>query len=317
MRALALAVLLLPALGHADEKRDDAAAEMAKGDDAFMNQHDNQTAIAHYNAARLLAPDRPGPYLALGQVYQATGDCKQATAMMQKYLQLKTTDAKPDAQKVIDDCKAKVCPPGMIKNADTQDHCCWQGQVWVVSENRCVGTPVCPKGYAIGPHGKGCIATGNCPPGKVVSQDPKQCCWPGQGYSHEKKACVGAPVCPQGMTANGDNCQPGIAAAAPGAPAPAPAPGGAGKLLNREQIRVTMLTRVRPMVMGCNRQYHTTGNVQINFGVQADGIVQRAQVLPPFAGTQFAACLEDSLRSAAFPPHTGGMQNITWNFNLR
>jgi hypothetical protein len=315
MRALALAVLLLPALAHADEKRDDAAAEMAKGDDAYFNQHDAQSAIAHYNAARLLAPDRPGPYLALGQAYQATGDCKQATAMMQKYLQLKTTDAKPDAQKVIDDCKAKVCPPGMIKNADTQDHCCWQGQVWVVSENRCVGTPVCPKGFSIGPHGKGCIATGNCPPGKVLSQDPKQCCWPGQGYSHEKKSCVGAPICPQGMVANGDNCQPGTAAA-PAAPAAGP-PAAGGKLLNRDQIRVTMQTRVRPMVMGCHRQYPTTGNVQVNFGVQADGVVQRAQVLPPFAGTPFAACLEETLRSAAFPPHTGGMQNITWNFNLR
>ena len=83
MRTLVLAVLLLPAVALADEKRDDAAAEMAKGDEAYFNQHDAQSAIAHYNAARLLAPDRPGPYLALGQAYQATGHCKQATAMMQ------------------------------------------------------------------------------------------------------------------------------------------------------------------------------------------------------------------------------------------
>jgi hypothetical protein len=335
MRAAVVALLLLPLAVVAEEKRDDAAAEMAKGDDFFFTKKDSQSAIAHYNAARLLAPDKPGPYLALGLAYAATGDCKSATNMMQQYLKLKTTDAKPEAQKTIDDCKAKLqpaCDPGMVKNADTADHCCWPSQVWVKSENRCVGTPACPPGFTLGPRGMACIATGDCPPGKVLSQDPKQCCWPGQGYSHEKKACVGVPVCPMNMVVAGEDCRPAPTGSVPGArPTGAPT-GGPGKsgapgparpggpvpaLLNAVQIRQAMNQRVKPLVDGCYQQYRVTGQVRITFTVMQNGVVQRAQVLPPFAGSSLGACLEDTLRTATFPPHTGPVQTITYPFTLR
>jgi len=320
MRTIALALVLVPLAAVAEEKRDDAAAEMAKADDAFFNQKDVQSAIAHYNAARLLAPDRPGPYLALGVAYQAAGDCKQATAMMQQYLKRKSTDPKPDAQKVIDECKDKLppeCPTGQVKNVDTQGHCCWPGQVWVPTENRCVGLPMCPAGFVVGPHQNGCIATGSCPPGKVVSQDPKQCCWPGQGYSHEKKACVGAPACPPNMVAAGEDCRPAPTGRSPGGkPGVAPPPGGAPPP-DRAQMQQLMNQRVRPLVAGCYRQYHVPGQVRIAFTILPSGVVQRAQVLPPLAGTQIGACLEDTLRTATFPPHAGPVQNVTFPFVLR
>jgi hypothetical protein len=150
----------------------------------------------------------------------------------------------------------------------------------------------------------------------VVSQDPKQCCWPGQGYSHEKRACVGAPSCPPNMVAAGEDCHP-----APTGPVPAATPGRtpaplAGQL-DATQVRQAMNQRVRPLVNGCYRQYHVPGQVRITFTVLPDGTVPRAVVLAPFAGTPIGVCLEETLRSATFPPHSGPAQSITYPFVLR
>ena len=314
MKALAI-TLALASLAAAEEKRDDAAAEMAKADDFYFAKKDVQSAIAHYNAARLLAPDKPGPYLALGIAYASTGDCKAAVPMMQKYLELKTSDVKPDAQKVIDECKAKLpeaCAPGMIKNADTAGHCCWPAQVWVVSENRCIGLPQCPPGYVIGPHKKGCLSTTGCPPGKVASQDPKQCCWPGQGFSHELKKCVGQPTCPANMIAAGEDC-----IVAPTAQMPARPPGPLPRMLDRAAIKLAMDTRARPMVASCYRQYKVAGQVRVSMTVRPNGTIQQVRALPPFAGTPTGICLEETLLAASFPPFSGPAQTIVYPFTLR
>jgi hypothetical protein len=302
----------------AGERRDDAAAEMAKADDYYFNQKDTASAIAHYEAARRLAPDRPGPYLALGIAYASLGQCGQAIPMMQKYLSLKTSDPKTEAQKTIDECNAKLaatCPSGMVKSADTAGHCCWPGQVWVQTEARCVGQPRCPSGFVLGPHHQGCLATGSCPPGKVLSQDPRQCCWPGQGYSHEQKACVGAPTCPPNMVAAGEDCRPAPTGRV--APRPVPRPAALPGPLDKETIRVSMNRRVKPLVAVCYSQYRAPGEVRITFSVLPDGTVQKATVLPPFANTPIGICLEETLRSASFPPFTGPVQTITYPFALR
>jgi hypothetical protein len=318
MKWFAITLALLPRVAAGEEKRDDAAAEMAKADDFYFNKKDTQSAIAHYNAARMLAPDKPGPYLALGIAYASINDCKSAVSMMQKYLALKTSDVKPDAQRVIDECKTKQpglgseCPPGMVKSADTAGHCCWPAQVWVQSENRCVGLPQCPPGYVIGPHKAGCLATGGCPPGKVASQDPKQCCWPGQGFSHELKKCVGQPACPPNMIVAGEDC-----IAAPTATAPPRPPGPLPRALDRIAIKLAMDTRARPMVASCYAQYKVAGQVRVSMTVRPNGTIQQVRALPPFAGTPTGICLEETLLAASFPPFSGPPQTIIYPFTLR
>src|SRR4051812_31459130 len=293
MRALFLSLLLLP-VAAAEERRDDAAAEMAKADDYFFTKKDYPAAIAHYNAARLLAPDRPGPYLALGIAYRQIEDCKSATAMMTRYLQVKVGDPKPDAQRILDECKARAgaCPPGQVKNADTAGHCCWPAQVWAMSENRCVGDPACPPGFVIGPHQHGCLATGSCPAGKVVAQDPTQCCWPGQGYSHEKHACVGAPQCPPGLMPDGVECVP-------------------------LDLRAQINERVSPVVAACHRTYRgARGQLQLTLVVRGDGSVESARVAPPFERAPMGICVTQSSRSVTFPP-SAGARTINYPFTLR
>jgi hypothetical protein len=56
-----------------------------------------------------------------------------------------------------------------------------------------------------------------CPTGQVANGDTRgHCCWPGQAWSHERKACVGAPsACPTGMVANVNDCVGNVAAPAP------------------------------------------------------------------------------------------------------
>jgi hypothetical protein len=322
MRILLLALSLFPLTALAEDKRDDAAAEMAKADDLFFNQKDVPAAIAHYNAARLLAPDRPGPYLALGIAYAQLDDCKNATPMMQKYLQLKTSDPKPDAQRVLDACKARqACPPGQIKTADTAGHCCWPAQVWVPSENRCVGQPQCPTGFALGPHKQSCLTTGSCPPGKVVSQDPAQCCWPGQGYSHEKRSCVGVPACPANMVVNGENCMPAPTGRPSNLPRPRgmtpPPPAPLPQKLDANQLLEAMNTRVKPLVATCSQQYRARGQVRVTFTIAPDGTVSDARVLPPWTERPLGVCLSETLRSATFPQFSGPAQTVTFPFNLR
>jgi hypothetical protein len=40
-----------------------------------------------------------------------------------------------------------ACPPGQFVTLGTNDHCCWKNQMWSSASRKCVGSPVCPKGY--------------------------------------------------------------------------------------------------------------------------------------------------------------------------
>jgi hypothetical protein len=71
-------------------------------------------------------------------------------------------------------------------------------------------------------------AAQNCKPGMVKNQDTAgHCCWPGQAWSHTNDTCVGAPECPAGLQARGEEC---VAAAV--APAPNPCP--PGQMINED-----------------------------------------------------------------------------------
>jgi hypothetical protein len=47
------------------------------------------------------------------------------------------------------------CPPGQVRDADSQGHCCWQDQAWSSAHDRCIGKPTCPKGLVV--KGETCI----------------------------------------------------------------------------------------------------------------------------------------------------------------
>jgi serine/threonine-protein kinase len=48
-----------------------------------------------------------------------------------------------------------ACPPGQVRDADSQGHCCWQDQAWSSARDRCIGKPTCPKGLVA--KGENCI----------------------------------------------------------------------------------------------------------------------------------------------------------------
>jgi hypothetical protein len=62
-----------------------------------------------------------------------------------------------------------------------------------------------------------------CPAGQLRSDDTRgNCCWGGQAWSTTKQRCVGAPTCPPGMRANGEQCVTALAEADPAKPGSPP-----------------------------------------------------------------------------------------------
>ncbi|MBW2463532.1 MAG: hypothetical protein JRH11_17915 [Deltaproteobacteria bacterium] len=55
--------------------------------------------------------------------------------------------------------------------------------------------------------GGAATAHAECPGGRVASAATEgRCCWPGQSYDLAASACTGAPACPGGMVAQGNEC---------------------------------------------------------------------------------------------------------------
>jgi hypothetical protein len=95
------------------------------------------------------------------------------------------------------------CPAGQNISEDTAGHCCWSGQAWSRSREKCVGIPACPNGFT--PGAETCKAV--CPEGQQISEETfGHCCWPAQVWSKNRQACVGVPSCPRGFEAQGEAC---------------------------------------------------------------------------------------------------------------
>jgi len=112
---------------------------------------------------------------------------------------------------------AARCEAGQVQNVDTEGHCCWPGQTWLLSRGACAGVPVCPSGTEA--LGSACVAACGanerreglqcaCVAGMSRSADTRgHCCWPGQFWEPSRSACTGAPTqCPSGLRADGDAC---------------------------------------------------------------------------------------------------------------
>jgi hypothetical protein len=83
---------------------------MAVADD-YMKQRNYQAAIAHYLAAKVLAPERPGPYRALGMAYVLANQCKEAIPVLEEYLRRKPDDPRPEAVEALRRCRGGRTPP--------------------------------------------------------------------------------------------------------------------------------------------------------------------------------------------------------------
>jgi hypothetical protein len=71
------------------------------------------------------------------------------------------------------------------------------------------------------PETKTATAEAPCPAGQLRGEDTRgECCWAGQAWSTAKKRCIGAPTCPPGTRASGEQCVAAPAEADPGQRAP-------------------------------------------------------------------------------------------------
>lgn len=107
MRGALVVACLLAGVAHAGEEPALAESEMAVGD-AYLARGDWHAAIAHYDAARRLAPSRPGPYRALGMAYVKAGQCPEAITALERYVEIKRRDLRPEAVRALADCKARA-----------------------------------------------------------------------------------------------------------------------------------------------------------------------------------------------------------------
>jgi hypothetical protein len=113
MRTL-LTMLLLATPAFAQEAKD-AEFMMSQGQ-KYFEQQNWQAAIAMFNGARTIAPDRPGPHLWLGLAHAAAGQCEQALPFLEQYLKLKKGEPKPEALRTLADCKVKTQKvPGRLR----------------------------------------------------------------------------------------------------------------------------------------------------------------------------------------------------------
>lgn len=62
-----------------------------------------------------------------------------------------------------------------------------------------------------------------CAAGMLATMDGLHCCWPGQTWSDEQRACAGPPTCPVGLVAQGATCASAGATQASKPVAPPPA----------------------------------------------------------------------------------------------
>jgi tetratricopeptide (TPR) repeat protein len=114
-RAVAFAVALSLSGAALAQEAKDAEFMMAQGQ-KYFEQQNWQAAIAMFNGARTIAPERPGPYLWLGLAHAAAGQCEQALPFLESYLKRKQGEPKPEALRTLADCKVKTQKqPGRLR----------------------------------------------------------------------------------------------------------------------------------------------------------------------------------------------------------
>jgi hypothetical protein len=106
-------LLLLAGVARADSAAD-AEAMMARGEEYFAKGN-YEAAIGIFNAARVLAPDRPDPILWLGLAHAAAQQCKEAIPLLDQYLKLKKGEPKPEALRALAACWPAVSPSAPAK----------------------------------------------------------------------------------------------------------------------------------------------------------------------------------------------------------
>ena len=101
--------------------------------------------------------------------------------------------------------RARSCPYGTKRGAETKGLCCWPGQM--SDGKKCIGSPVsCPEGFEKSVEKQACVSKG-CPEGKTWLPGD-HCCYPGSKWSKRKKACVGPKTCRPGEMRRGLECVP-------------------------------------------------------------------------------------------------------------
>ncbi len=113
--ALLLAVLAPAGALASEEWSEEAEKEMAKAG-SYLQQGDLRAALDHFDAARQLAPERPGPYFWLGIVHAQLKQCERAVPELNEYLLRKIDGPKPQALRTLEECKVELArrPSGSL-----------------------------------------------------------------------------------------------------------------------------------------------------------------------------------------------------------
>jgi tetratricopeptide (TPR) repeat protein len=112
MSAVGLRIVLLTMFAGVafGETFDDAESQMQKGDQLY-DQGKYDAAALHYDAARILAPTKPGPYLWLGMAYAMAGRCSEAVPQLERYIQMRSDNPRQEAVTKLAECKRTLLPP--------------------------------------------------------------------------------------------------------------------------------------------------------------------------------------------------------------
>jgi hypothetical protein len=105
-----LFILLIAFAKPVDDVMADAEAMMKRGHKLLLEKKYPE-AIQVFEAARALAPDKPGPLLGLGLALSGAEKCREAVPVLERYVSMKGGEAKPEAVSTLAECKVKTAPP--------------------------------------------------------------------------------------------------------------------------------------------------------------------------------------------------------------
>jgi len=102
-----VALMLLSRLAGAEapHKVERLAESLLGEGDRFLQARDSGSAIAMFEAARVLADDRPGPHLMLGLAYAQSDACDKALVHLERYLALKKSEPRHEATTTLAACQ--------------------------------------------------------------------------------------------------------------------------------------------------------------------------------------------------------------------
>lgn len=151
-----------------------------------------------------------------------------------------------------------------------------------------------------------------CFPGQVEVQG--HCCWPGQTYQPQRRACAGTPTeCPPGMARSADDC---VEAGRRGALQRATGPRGPAGPAGEDPIAAVIHQGGSGLRMCYERALRKTPGLLVVSGIRFtvdDGGRVRGVAIHGGKDPNLLRCLTEVVRRWRFPPPPGGAVQISYS----